>query len=64
MANNKNMNKEEILQAAFDEGKKHTGKECATIHSLAEEYVQAQPYVDMSQDDAIYEAFVNGTINE
>lgn len=54
------MDKNEILQAAFNEGKKHIGKESDIIYSLAEEYVQTQPYEDMLQDDAIYEEFVKG----
>lgn len=54
------MNKQEILQSAFNEGTRYIGKEFDAIHSLAEEYVQAQPYVDISKDDAIYEEFVKG----
>lgn len=58
------MNEQEILQAAFNEGTKHIGKEHNVIHFLAEEYVQAQPYVDISQDDAIYEEFVKGATSK
>lgn len=54
------MNKKEILQAAFNEGQKHIGKENDVIHSLAEKYVQNQPYEDIEQDDAIYVAFIEG----
>lgn len=54
------MSKKEILQSAFNEGIKHIGKEYDDIHSLAEQYVRTQPYIDISQDDAIYAAFVKG----
>lgn len=54
------MNKEEILQAAFNEGKKQLGAKGDAIYDLAEKYVWSQPYVDIELDDAIYEAFVNG----
>ena len=53
------MNKK-IMQSAFDEGKKHVGKESDVIYSLAEEYVQIQPYENLKQDDAIYRVFVKG----
>lgn len=52
------MNKKDILQSAFNEGTKHIGKEYDAVHSLAEEYVQTQPYIDISLDDAIYDEFV------
>lgn len=58
------MNKKEILQAAFNEGTKHIGKENNVIHSLAEEYVQNQPYEGIEDDDAIYVAFIEGATNK
>ena len=58
------MNKKEILQAAFNEGAKHVEKENDVIHSLAEEYVQNQPYEDIGQDDAIYAAFIEGATSK
>lgn len=58
------MNKKEILQAASNEGAKHIGKGNEAIHSLAEEYVQNQPYEDMEQDDAIYVEFIEGAIDK
>ncbi|WP_129617956.1 hypothetical protein [Bacteroides cellulosilyticus] len=57
------MEKKEILQAAFNEGIKHIGKENDVIHALAEEYVQKQPYEGIEQDDAIYVAFIEGAEN-
>lgn len=58
------MNKEEILQAAFDEGKKHIGAKGDAIYDLAEEYIWSKPYVDIEMDEAIYEAFINGATTE
>lgn len=58
------MNKKEILQTAFNEGTKHIGKENDIIHSLAEEYVQNQPYENIEQDDAIYISFFEGATSK
>lgn len=58
------MDKKEILQAAFNEGAKHIGKENDVIHSLAEEYVQHQPYETIEQDDATYVAFIEGATSK
>lgn len=53
-----------MLQASFNEGQKHIGKEIDVIHNLAEEYVQNQSYKDMEQDDAIYVAFIEGATSK
>jgi hypothetical protein len=57
------MDKKEILQAAYNEGKTHHGKENDVIHSLAERYVQSLPYESIERDDAIYIAFIKGAIS-
>lgn len=51
----------EAILKAFEEGKKHIGKEVENIHSLAESWINNQDFKNITFDDAIYEAFITGT---
>lgn len=54
----------EAFQKALKEGEKHINKESDAIHSLAENWVRNQPYKNIWFDDAIYDAFISGAIQD
>lgn len=58
------MNKKEILQVAFDEGRKYIGENLNLINDLAEWYVEEQTYESIEMDDEIYIAFVDGATSK
>lgn len=54
----------EALQNALNEGEKHINKEADVIYSVAEKWVRNQLYKNIWLDDAIYDAFISGAIQD
>lgn len=50
----------QLITTAFAEGIKQYGKDKELLGELSEEWVKKQRYINMSLDDAIYSAFMEG----
>lgn len=50
----------QLISNAFAEGIKQYGKDKELLGELSEEWVRKQRYINMSLDDAIYSAFMEG----
>lgn len=50
----------QLIMNAFAEGIKQYGKNMELLGELSEEWVRKQKYINISLDDAIYSAFMEG----
>lgn len=51
-----------LVTSAFEEGTKHSGKSKELLGELSETWVREQIYINISLDDAIYCAFLEGAV--